>query len=478
MRALFFITVTNILAFNNLFCAEINKEETDKFNILYAHYHQFKKNHCNKFPTLHKDFEDKDNNQDTYRIKKLVNFAQNSYPILDNKVKQLCSNFILFKQQYGSDIEKNVYKNMSLSGFIIRLLEKRPLTSINSSTDKCEAARLRNQPTTTMVEDFNFNIIGTHDEKAPLILKDYLSYDEMKVAALIGLAGPTIFINDGGRSNNGIEGEFEQNFFQHEGIYVGLVGARFERPGYMEWQDIIITKEQNTKENGYGLQQCNKGLLTLWSDFYACKFPTYQEAQHDSRKYIALDHKYFNMEVYKKRIEFVVKPFLQEANHQGEEQNKKVYVHAVGLGTGVWAIHKKIQEKAIIEVYKKIIKKNHFACISDIDFSWFGQESIKSFVKSDDEILTWKDKKNHSISIHFSQRNPASKLIGINHNKLLVACYPWDGNAYPGNEYWTYSLTSSGDPAAACCSYIAILQNILINPYIKQNILQAYSSDL
>lgn len=392
--------------------------------------------------------------------KKIAEHAQKTYVLLDAHLRNFLASFLRYKNYYGSHVEKKLYASMSVEQFIMRLLEQRPLVFMTAA----DQYLLRSSSTHG---NGGFEKVGTDQERVPLVLKDYLSYDEMAIAALIGISSPTFFINNGARDNKSIKGA--PGSYEQEGIYVGLVGARFEKPGYMEWRHMIITPTQNTAENGYGLTACNKGLLALWAELYGEKFPTFKQAQQDnSRRFVLLKNGfYFDTVVYKKRIKLVMEPFLRSANNSASfMQEKKAYVHIVGLGLGVWQIDGR-QVDWMVDACAEIIQESRnidLSSIADIDFSWF-----------DAATQPYRDKvikagKENNIIIHFSKRNPADKLTGNDEGKLLVACYAWDGNAYPGNEYWAGMLTASGDPAAACCSTIPELQNPKINFFIQENI--------
>ena len=385
----------------------------------------------------------------------IVEQAKNSYPFIHHKVLELMNNFLTYKKLHGTIIEKKLYQSMSIDEFINRLLKNRPLMFMTE-----QDSYLLKDGTTGCG---GFETIGTEKETAPLILKNYLSYDEMQIAAFINVSVPTFFINNGARNNSGIKST--KHDYEKEGILVGSVGARFEKPEYMEWKHIIVTTHRDKE------LQSQSDLFQLWSKFYNEKFETYQQAvENKSNRYIQFYKGtrkcFFDKIIYKKRMHYVIEPFLKETQQRGKQNNKKVYLHATGLGLGVWKIISE-QDQLLVDVYADILNDsssdNQFSQIADIDFSYFkpGTEWKKSHRKVD-------------INIHFSKRNPADKLQGPNFEKLLVAQYAWDANAYPGNEYWNGLLTASGDPAAACCSTIAELQNPEINHFLSAKKIAAY----
>ena len=378
------------------------------------------------------------------------------YPIIHEDLLELMFQFINCKLSSGSLVEKSFYKDMTIPDFVTRLFLNRPLKFITS----LDYYVLRNGKEGSG----GFEKIGTDDEEKPLLLCDYLSYDEMKISALIGLSSYTQFINNGTRMNQGVVDK--SGNFEKRGVIVGLVGARFEKVGLMEYQDCLVHPKQNTVENGYNNENSSEKthqdqLKGLWARFYKIpSFPLYHTVSNSPRKeFEKIDHnKYFNKDVYQKRIKITAETLLIEANHRGKLSDKKVYVHVVGLGLGVWQLCD-LQKELFLECFYSAITSLDLPFISNVDFSWFHVKTICGL--SSGSIVP-----GTKISIHISTRNPADVLTGEHEGKLLVFCYAWDGNSYPGNEFWSGCFSGSGDPAAAASTQISEIHNPLINSKI------------
>jgi hypothetical protein len=382
--------------------------------------------------------------------KTITTYAANTNPFYHSKILHLIHTFLHYKRLYGLPTEQKLYQTLSDKQFIQRLFLQRPIVFIGSNDYY-------------LLYDGQSGIHLLDNDNDDINLNNSLSYDEILISALLSIASPTDFINCGNRHNIGI---CTYEPLLKNVIYIASVGARFEKPNYMEWVYIMITPTQNISSNGYG--QVNESpryyFMKMWADLYNVPYLlTYEELMlyketHPNQfhlRYVQCMNGYFDREIYKKRIRLVIEPFLLEANSRARD-NQSVFVHVVGIGLGVWQIHS-CQLSDYVDVYATILQEVPLPNISEICFSWINVQSCGGI--ENQEYFT-NTAAGNPIQIFFSNRNPGDM---IPNNRLLVAQYPWDGNAYPGNEYWIGSLSQSGDPAAACCSYISELQNPRIN---------------
>jgi hypothetical protein len=272
-----------------------------------------------------------------------------------------------------------------------------------------------------------------------LTLENYLSYDEIMLSSLLGVSGPSFFINNGSRGN--CARPAREGSYQSRGVIVGLVGSRFEREHRMD--SVHILPPPKPKEITPPLQ--DPVISTMIEAFFGGIRDTTQE---------------FDVPMYKARTRITADIFLLEANARAAQAGKKAWAYVVGLGLGVWQYYQQ-QREWFVEVFEEAIAELDLAHIGTVEFAYINNlpEAVEKAV-----MRTGAQK---GIRVVFSRRNPAEKLEG---DELLVLSYAWDGNAFPGNEYWSGSLAGSGDPAAACMSTIAELHNPLVNPGFTERI--------
>lgn len=255
------------------------------------------------------------------------------YPLLHESILKLCADFIVFKRQYGADIEKKYYKHLTLKDLIDKILKNRAVIFLGEDDEY----RLLNGK-----YGHGWQHIGTDKERDPLTITEVMSYDELKLSAFMSVTSYTYFVNKGHRTN---EGKFQEdrNEVEDEGIIVGMIGTRIEKEGVMEYQDVVISKRQNTKDHGFG-RDIQHTVPKLFSNFYQEESLTYDEAltakNNDSYgKYTTIiGDQLFDNHFYYKRLSISVDTLLLEANSRAKSCSKSAYLHVVGLGLGVWKI--------------------------------------------------------------------------------------------------------------------------------------------
>lgn len=285
--------------------------------------------------------------------------------------------------------------------------------------------------------------VGTQDESlnSHLTFAHYLSYDEIMLGSLLGVSSPSHFINDGDRFNKGRRGK--PGDFEPRGIIIGLVAARLERRDRMD-SAYIEPPVSNPRQH--------PALHQIFRSFFA-------RVRGDGSLKTTANPGGFDVDMYKARMRTTIDILLLEANARAQDAGTKAYIHVVGLGLGVWQIREE-QATYYVETFAEALnqlRRFKIKFLGTLDFSWI--QVAAATQKQVKEAAAF-----HHIDAIFSKRNPAAKLHGDKSRQLLVLSYAWDGNAFPGNEYWMGSLSASGDPAAACMSQISELHNPIINP--------------
>ncbi|KAI8117786.1 hypothetical protein CVS40_10393 [Lucilia cuprina] len=386
-----------------------------------------------------------------------------AYPVIHERVLQLYLDFLEHKCKYGTALEKELYEKLSLICFIQRLL-----------TQRCASFFGRNDKFLLLSRErgcSGFMDVGTAQEKPPLILKNVLSYDEIKLSALLSVSSHTELINNGNRQNCGVI-EKNKSLIERSGVVVGIIGARLTRRDVMEFQDIIIAKTQNTKENGYGFgiaedttNSKHKDYRRIWKQFYEEPDFLYNQVIKDGKRFGASKNKddIFDNLIMKKRYTISFDTLLLEAEARAKSEGKQAYVHVVGIGLGVWKAAEQ-QEQIFLQTFTQRVKYllPQLQHIGVLHFSWFSLSECGELKNG--YVFKSETHPQGGIRCFLSKRNPADKLkTPENDNMLLVISYAWDGNALPGNEFWMKMLKSTGDSSTACSTLITELHNPHIN---------------
>jgi hypothetical protein len=170
--------------------------------------------------------------------------------------------------------------------------------------------------TSSQVADLEAEWLRVGTEKEPknqhIKLKDYLSYDEMMLASLLGTSGPSLIVNTGHRRNRA---DVDDNaVHEQRGIMVRLVGARLHKAGQMD--AALMLPPDPSRLVSPKIRQQDPGVTRLFREFFGA-------GKQRSR---------FDVAVYKARTRLTVETFLLGAGDRAAQSGLKAHAHLVISG--------------------------------------------------------------------------------------------------------------------------------------------------
>ncbi|RMG08803.1 MAG: DUF4804 domain-containing protein [Planctomycetota bacterium] len=385
--------------------------------------------------------------------------ATSSRPILHARTRGLLNACLEQERSEGRGPAQSQCADLDLPALVSRLLARRPLSFVGPGDAYLLWDGRRG------AEGFERSDGGA--EEPPLAVARLLSYDEMALAALVGVSTPTSFVNRGewtNRARPAPAGSYEPC-----GNLVGLVGARLECPGAMEFRTLLVAPEQNVPARGCGASADRTTSAALCFALFAQAFglealPGHEEvlADRSGRFLVAGPGSVFlDAFVCRVRMRLVVELFLLEVDARAR-RGESLGLRARGrVPSGRWAAAARTGE-ALGRGARRGPRgpgpsgrlRPRLLLVRSL-FPLRGRRRRTVLRRG-----------GNSVRVHFSRRDFAEPLRGSHGGKLLVARCAWDGNAHSGKEFRCGARAASADHAAACRSTIAELQSPDLNPRV------------
>lgn len=227
----------------------------------------------------------------------------------------------------GSAIEKSIYAGMSACDLIDRLLTKRCVSYFGRNENYLLVSGERGVRG-------DFSKVGTDEESAPLLMSDCLTHDEIKLSGFILISSKVVKDKS------------------YASVSIGIPFPIINREELFDWEDIMISKRQNTTEKGYGTKPEDVAedsplyqkiqLRSIWGNFYEEKMIPFtaldkKKGQNNFQRLIGrvddignywrLPHmNYLNTRNMAKRLSVITMGIFAEANKRAHEENKMAYI--------------------------------------------------------------------------------------------------------------------------------------------------------
>lgn len=380
-----------------------------------------------------------------------------------NHLRTLYENMKLF--------DENLSEKFKASKLIQRFLTKRPLVFLG--TDDVTRDRL-----------FKDDIITTNGIKETV--QNYIMYDECIISALIGVSNETYTLRtnpfEGGYYKDNLN-NFKEDNRHKKVILVGQCGARFERKDSMEStyinsssidsnsgiQRIMLDEMEkvlNDSDNMYLKQQYKVLFNKIKNPKKLDTVPTNLDNPNDNNT--------IQIMRYLQRLALIYIPYiLNSLKYYKTDSN--LYCRVTGIGGGEWLPNwlgdrtNTLSYGLLITlinmfIYEKFsLKKNYPNFNIEL---YIGNDIYKeneSNMETIHNLIASSEKSNQIKIINQYQVSIFDKTTH-SENDCIVCQYAWDGNSFPGNEYW-YGNDGSADPAFISATALAEIQNPILNPF-------------